>query len=145
MLIIANGTIVDGTGSESFPGDVVVDGDRIADVVRGGAATRGDAEVIDARGCLVTPGFIDSHAHSDAYLVLEPDVVQQNFRIAVSLSGVTAAADFNSFHAHTLQNGQSFVQRLGTVQIRKYTKFHIRYFLVCKFCWEKKPWGKAGP
>ena len=73
MLIIANGTIVDGTGSESFPGDVVVDGDRIADIVRGGAATRGDIEVIDARGCLVTPGFVDSHAHSDAYLVLEPD------------------------------------------------------------------------
>ena len=73
MLIIANGTIVDGTGSASFPGDVVVEGDRIADVVRGGVATRGDAEVIDARGCLVTPGFVDSHAHSDAYLVLEPD------------------------------------------------------------------------
>ncbi len=73
MLIITNGTIVDGTGMESFPGDVVVEGDRIADVVRGGAATRGDAEVIDARGCLVTPGFVDSHAHSDAYLVLEPD------------------------------------------------------------------------
>ena len=73
MLIITNGTIVDGTGMESFPGDVVVEVDRIADVVRGGAATRGDAEVIDARGCLVTPGFVDSHAHSDAYLVLEPD------------------------------------------------------------------------
>ena len=73
MIIIANGTIVDGTGRESFPGDVVVEGDRIADVVRGDAATRGDAEVIDARGCLVTPGFVDSHAHSDAYLVLEPD------------------------------------------------------------------------
>ena len=28
---------------------------------------------IDASGCIVSPGFIDAHAHSDAYLVLEPD------------------------------------------------------------------------
>jgi len=32
-----------------------------------------DVRVIDATGCLVTPGFVDAHAHSDAYLVLEPD------------------------------------------------------------------------
>ena len=28
---------------------------------------------IDATGCIVSPGFIDAHAHSDAYLILEPD------------------------------------------------------------------------
>ena len=28
---------------------------------------------VDAKGCLVTPGFIDAHSHSDAYLVIEPD------------------------------------------------------------------------
>ncbi|MBO6120586.1 MAG: amidohydrolase family protein [Kiritimatiellae bacterium] len=31
------------------------------------------AATIDASGCIVSPGFIDAHAHSDAYLVLEPD------------------------------------------------------------------------
>ncbi|MGN0833771.1 MAG: amidohydrolase family protein [Kiritimatiellia bacterium] len=33
----------------------------------------GVVDIIDATGCFVTPGFIDAHAHSDAYLVLEPD------------------------------------------------------------------------
>ena len=73
MTIIANGTIIDGTGRPAFPGDVAVEGDRIADIVPGGIAAKGDAQVVDASGCLVTPGFVDAHAHSDAYLVLEPD------------------------------------------------------------------------
>ena len=91
-VLIRNGLVVDGTGREAFPADVLVEGDRIADVVAqpgrvrspsgpcGGLgeaalpdyAQRADT-VIDASGCLVTPGFIDSHAHSDAYLLIEPD------------------------------------------------------------------------
>ena len=75
--IIRGGLVVDGTGRAAFPADVLVEGDRIADVVeRSGRAAlpRGLAsEEIDASGCLVTPGFIDAHAHSDAYLLIEPD------------------------------------------------------------------------
>ena len=73
--IIENALVVDGTGAPGFPGDVIVEGDRIADVVRGGGACRHDAlaRVIDAAGSIVSPGFIDSHTHSDAYLVVEPD------------------------------------------------------------------------
>ena len=76
--VFRNGTVVDGTGRAGFAADVVVDGDRIADVVpRSGAASAvpvgASGREIDASGCLVTPGFIDVHAHSDAYLVIEPD------------------------------------------------------------------------
>ena len=73
MTVVRGGTIVDGTGRAGFAGDVVVDGDRIVDVVGPGAANGGDMRVVDAAGCLVTPGFLDAHAHSDAYLVVEPD------------------------------------------------------------------------
>lgn len=77
-LIIRNGTIVDGTGAPAFAGDVIVEGDRIAGIVPAAARETSAAPVpadqtVDASGCLVTPGFIDAHAHSDAYLVLEPD------------------------------------------------------------------------
>ena len=75
--LIRGGLVVDGTGRAAFPADVLVEGDRIADVIdRTGRAAlpRGlSSTEIDASGCLVTPGFIDAHAHSDAYLLIEPD------------------------------------------------------------------------
>ena len=75
--LIKGGTVVDGRGLPAFVGDVLVDGDRIVDV----RVTEGDRraapieadETVDATGLLVTPGFVDSHTHSDAYLVIEPD------------------------------------------------------------------------
>ena len=76
MTAIVNGTVIDGTGAPAYAGDVVVDGDRIVDVLQRGSlavAAQGRMEIVDAAGCLVTPGFIDSHTHSDAYLVIEPD------------------------------------------------------------------------
>lgn len=75
-ILIENGFVIDGTGAPGFRGCVVVEGDRIADVFEGSVPTGGkemfDA-VVDASGFMVTPGFIDSHSHSDAYLIIEPD------------------------------------------------------------------------
>ena len=72
LTLIKNGLIVDGTGAPAFTGDVLVENDRIADIITTDHTPAVD-EVIDATGCLVTPGFIDAHTHSDAYLVIEPD------------------------------------------------------------------------
>jgi N-acyl-D-aspartate/D-glutamate deacylase len=62
-LIIRNGSVIDGTGAEPFDADVAITGGKIAAV--GKIADRGTEE-IDARGMLVTPGFIDPHTHYDA-------------------------------------------------------------------------------
>ena len=74
--LIKDGFVVDGTGRAGFAGDVVMDDDRIDDVVESGlpqSARSGFNCIVDASGCMVTPGFIDAHSHSDAYLVIEPD------------------------------------------------------------------------
>ncbi len=73
MTLLRQGFVIDGTGAPGFVGDVLLDGDKLVEVAPGGVAQPPpDCEVIDATDCLITPGFIDAHAHSDAYLVLEP-------------------------------------------------------------------------
>ncbi|WP_404481921.1 amidohydrolase family protein [Novosphingobium sp. BL-52-GroH] len=61
-LVVRGGTVADGTGGDLYEADVGVVGDRIIQVGRGIAAGR---EEIDARGRLVTPGFVDIHTHFD--------------------------------------------------------------------------------
>lgn len=70
-IVIRNGRIVDGSGNPWYYGDVGVRGDRIEtiDDLSAANATR----VIDARGKIVCPGFMDMHALSDIMLLAEPE------------------------------------------------------------------------
>lgn len=65
-LVIRGGTIVDGSGSAPFVGDVAVRGGWI--VATGKVPGRGSEE-IQAAGLLVTPGFVDIHTHYDGQLI----------------------------------------------------------------------------
>jgi len=62
-LIITGGTLIDGSGAPPRQCDVAVKGGRIASLDPGAGATA--AETIDARGRIVTPGFVDVHTHYD--------------------------------------------------------------------------------
>lgn len=61
-LIIRGGTVVDGTGATARTADVAIRGDTIVEVGRVSGAGR---RIIEADGLLVTPGFVDIHAHYD--------------------------------------------------------------------------------
>ena len=60
--LIKNGNVIDGSGSEAEVLNIGIDGDSICFVGKGEVSAR---EVIDAEGLVVTPGFIDTHAHSE--------------------------------------------------------------------------------
>ena len=67
-LVIRGGTVVDGSGAEPFEADVAVSGKTIARV---GKVDGHGAEEIDARGRIVTPGFVDLHTHLDGHVTWE--------------------------------------------------------------------------
>ena len=69
-VLIVGGTVVDGTGSPGFRADLGIIGESIEAV---GDLSKSEARrVINATGLTVSPGFIDTHAHSDGALLMDP-------------------------------------------------------------------------
>jgi N-acyl-D-amino-acid deacylase len=83
-LVIINGRVIDGSGSAPIEADVAVIGDTVVGVGPLEPATREHARrVIDARGMVVSPGFIDIHTHSD-YTLLADGTAQSKVRQGVT-------------------------------------------------------------
>jgi N-acyl-D-aspartate/D-glutamate deacylase len=75
-VIIRGGTIYDGSPVKPIVGDVAIRGDRIVAVGRIGNITA--RRVIDAKGMIVAPGFIDPHTHADSFLRSSDPAVRVN-------------------------------------------------------------------
>ena len=79
-LIIRGGTVIDGTGAPARTADVAITGGRVVGVGKGSGTGRRE---IDAAGALVTPGFVDIHAHYDGQATWDHQLAPS------SLQGVT--------------------------------------------------------
>ena len=86
-ILIRNGFLCDGTGREPEKGDLLLFGDTIEEIAP--EIHCPDAEDVDASGLLVTPGFIDVHAHSDTRKILYNECRTK------LLQGVTLEVDGN--------------------------------------------------
>lgn len=84
-LLIRGGTVIDGSKAPRFDADIAVDGDRITAIgtLEGHTAD----QVVDARGRIVAPGFIDSHTHDDQAVLTQPDMA---FKISQGVTTVIA-------------------------------------------------------
>jgi len=72
-MLIKGGTIVDGSGAPAYPADLRVAGETIAEIAPN-LVPRAGERVIDAAGCYVAPGFIESHTHFDAPMWWQPEL-----------------------------------------------------------------------
>lgn len=92
-MLIVGGTIVDGSGSPGYHAAVGVEGDLI-EILRGDVSEIKAKSTIDAKGRVVTPGFIDVHAHSALMILHDP------FHLPKAHQGVTTelyGIDGNSY------------------------------------------------
>lgn len=80
-ILIRNGRVVDGSGLPWTHADVGIASDRVAAVGRIGTTTA--KQILDAKGKIVCPGFIDAHVHGDLVLLADP-VHEQGVRQGVT-------------------------------------------------------------
>jgi N-acyl-D-amino-acid deacylase len=82
-LIIKGGKVLDGTGNPFYRSDIGIKDGKIASIAKN---LEGAKKVIDANGLTVSPGFIDSHSHSDTQILTFPDQkekVEQGITLSV--------------------------------------------------------------
>ena len=105
-LVIENGTVVDGTGNPALQADVGIAGGRIAAVgdLKQAAAKRR----LDASGLVVSPGFIDTHTHSDVVLLADgrgESVLRQGVTTNVTGNcGMSAASLLDPYSDETISD-----------------------------------------
>jgi dihydroorotase/N-acyl-D-amino-acid deacylase len=64
MLLLKNGSVIDGSGNPAFPASVLIDGAKIAEIDSTGT-TQPNCATLDCSGLAIAPGFIDLHSHLD--------------------------------------------------------------------------------
>ena len=103
-IVIRNGIIIDGTGKPGYFADIAIIGDKI-DYIGNLRDVHGKLE-IDASGKYVTPGFIDSHTHSDQTIWGNPEA-----QSAVRQGVTTEIVGNCGFSMRTLMDGVEYDEK----------------------------------
>jgi dihydroorotase len=106
-LRIAGGTVVDPARGINGPGEVLIDGGTIVTAPDGQSVSADD--VIDASGCLVTPGLVDHHAHvfyGGTALSIHPDALLPMGVTTVVDAGTTGADACEAFIRAVVQTSR---------------------------------------
>src|SRR5262245_65744531 len=102
-LLLRGGTVIDGTGRPGFAADVAITADRIV-AVEPKLSHHDATTVIDARGLVVCPGFVDDHTHYDAQILWDPLETSSSWNGITSIImincviGLTLCTSSNSEH-----------------------------------------------
>lgn len=98
MIVIEGAHVVTVSGQEYPDGHVVVEGNRITAVGPGPAPRAEGARVVDGRGCLLTPGFVNTHNHLYQWVTRGLAVDSTLFEWLTTLYPVWAGIDEHAVH-----------------------------------------------
>lgn len=90
-VLIKNGKILDGSGEQAYEADVLIHSDTIAYIGKVDEQGVRTTKIIDAKGKVVTPGFIDAHSHGDPFATGD----FENF-LAMGVTTICLGQDGNS-------------------------------------------------
>ena len=118
-IVVRNGIIIDGSRAARRRGDVAINADRIA--ATGDLSGADAAQVIDASGRIVAPGFVDVHNHSDGWLLKSPHLLSktsQGFTTEVIMADGISYAPVNRQTAH---EWLYYMRGLNALRMEEYT------------------------
>jgi dihydroorotase/N-acyl-D-amino-acid deacylase len=109
-VLIKNGRIVDGSGSPGLIADLAIKGDRIAQIgkLTNATATR----VIDARGLVVAPGFIDMLGQSETYVLIDPRAMSK-VMMGVTTEVTGEGESIAPINQRQIQEQEDFLKRFN--------------------------------
>ena len=109
-ILIKNGTVIDGSGAPGFAADVAIQAGKIAAV---GKDLGDAAQVLDATGLVVTPGFIDSHSHADSAVLRFPGQIEKVEQgITTNIAGQCGSSPYPALVEGNLVKMSAFMQRI---------------------------------
>lgn len=109
--VLRGATVIDGTGRDRFPSDVVVSDGRLGLVEPGQTTSYQD---VDVAGLVVAPGFIDTHSHADVESLLADDLVHMSRVIQGVTTEVVGNCGFSPFPVAT-KAGETVQRFLATI------------------------------
>ena len=125
-LLIKNGNILDGTGAPAFRANIAVANGKIALITQQQPPAK---EVINAEGKTVSPGWIDSHSHSDSSVFTFPaqkEKIEQGITYAITGQCGSSAAPYRAEDG-TVESVSAYMERAKCVPQGAYSSMLIGF------------------
>ena len=120
-LVIRGGTIVDGSGGDSYVGDVAISGGVVTQVGPTGTVDGAGRREIDAEGKLVAPGFVDIHTHYDGQATWDAQLAPSSWHGVTTVVMGNCGVGFAPVYEH---NRERLIQLMEGVEDIPGTALH---------------------